>query len=158
MAIKPPAFQKLRLYPLMIIAFIAVAIVVPLVIAEIISLNTPEESRSQPSNSYVVAIHAGRVDNDTIKITNLGGEGKPLLNKGLPFLILINGKNATDVNSLEGNHLPLRIYPEAGLGYASGSSVTYSGDYVAANKSVHVIVFGNYEDGVRQNLLDVTMD
>jgi hypothetical protein len=109
----------------MIVAFIAVAIVVPLVIAEIISVNTPAESREQPSNSYVVAMHAGRVDDDTIKITNLGGEGKPLLDKDLPFLIYINEKNATNIYSLEKYHLA--IYPEAGLGYASGSSVTYSG-------------------------------
>ncbi len=155
MAIKKHAFRKLRLYPVMIVAFIAVAIVVPLAIAEIISVNTPAESREQPSNSYVVAMHAGRVDDDTIKITNLGGEGKPLLDKDLPFLIYINEKNATNIYSLEKYHLA--IYPETGLGYASGSSVTYSGEDVTVNNSVHVQVFGNYKGGVRQNLLDVTL-
>ncbi len=85
MAIKQRAYLKLQLYPVMIVAFIAVAIVVPLVMAEIISGNTPAESRDQPSNSYVVALHAGRVDNNTIKITHLGGEGKPLLNKDSPL-------------------------------------------------------------------------
>jgi hypothetical protein len=158
MAMKQHAFQKLRLYPAMILVFIAVAIVVPLAIAVIISGYTPDELRKQPSNSYVVAIHAVRVDNNTIKITNLGGEGKPLLIKDLPFLVLINEKNATDIYSLEKNHLPLAIYPETGLGYASGSSVTYTGDDLMANKGVHVLVFGNYKDGVRQNMLDVTIN
>jgi hypothetical protein len=142
----------------MILAFIVVAIVMPLLIAAIISASTPAESKMQPSNSYVVAIHATRVDNDTIKITHLGGEGKPLLDKGFPFLVLINGKNATNAYSLEAHLLPMTIYPESGLGYASGSSVTYSGDYVSANNSVSVLIFGNYKDGIRQNMLDVTLD
>ena len=141
----------------MIIAFIAIAIVMPLMIAEIIAVTTPAESRDQPSNSYVVALHAGRVDNNTIRITHLGGEGKPLLNKGLPFLIYLNERNATNNYALENNPGGLTIYPETGLGYASGSSVTYSGDAVAANHSVHVLVYGNYDDGVRQNMLDVTL-
>lgn len=158
MNIKPHMPRKLRFYPAMILAFIAVAIVMPLLVAAIISANTPAESKMQPSNSYVVAIHATRVDNDTIKITHLGGEGKPLLDKGFPFLILINGKNASNAYSLWENILPMTIYPEAGLGYASGSSVTYSGDYVSANNSVQVMVFGNYEGGIMQNMLDVTID
>jgi hypothetical protein len=141
----------------MVMAFIAVAIIVPLAIAVIISGNVPEESRAQPSNSYVVAVHAERIDDRTIKITNLGGEGKPLLNKDLPFIVLINGKNATNRHSLEERHLPLAIFPEAGLGYVSGSSVTYAGDDVAAGSSVHVQIFGNYEGGIVQNMLNVTL-
>lgn len=60
-------FRKLRLYPVMIVGFIAVAVAVPLVMAVIISASTPAESRMQPSSSYVVAIHAMKVDNDTVK-------------------------------------------------------------------------------------------
>lgn len=150
----PVAALELSFLSVLVI-FIAAMVVVPAGTITLM-LYTGLVEDETPSFSHTVAVYAVRTDDNTICVINLGGEGKNLLNEGLPFLVYIDGKNVTDSAAIKESGLSLDISPASRLGRKAGSSVNYTGtDAAFGNNSVHVLVVGNYRDGVRENLLSM---
>lgn len=150
----PVAALELSFLSVLVI-FIAAMVVVPAGTITLM-LYTGLVEDETPSFSHTVAVYAVQTDDNTICVINLGGEGKNLLNEGLPFLVYIDGKNVTDSAAIKESGLSLDISPASRLGRKAGSSVNYTGtDAAFGNNSVHVLVVGNYRDGVRENLLSM---
>ena len=99
-----------------------------------------------PSYSYTIAMDAARLDNETVLITMLGGEGKLRLDENMPFLIFIDGKNIYDSG--------ISVTPENGTGTAAGWSVRCSGWLMVADTQVHIEVIANFKDGVSQKVFE----
>jgi len=102
---------------------------------------------------YFTNVTVSRPDNDTIIITNTGGQDVHLLNAQAPFTIMINGNIVTNSEAIASCGLNISIDPAEGLKANTGASVTYTGDVLSngGNKD-QVVVFGFFKDGSEQTL------
>ncbi|HMK48178.1 MAG TPA: hypothetical protein VK436_16265 [Methanocella sp.] len=108
-------------------------------------LHPPVVTAIQPAK-----ISIERVSSDQIMIRNNGGApDQPMLNQQMPFVIIINNKNVTDVRAINDSGLQLDISPNTGLGYSIGSQVMLSGPEVSSNgvDKPDILIIAHLNDG-----------
>lgn len=136
---------------LVIAAFILAVALLPQLIAYI----TVNSGSIQESHSwYSVNVTAERAGNDSLIIGNAGGPDQHLLDPKTPFIITINGKNATDASAINGSGLLASVSPAYGLAPDQGASATFTGpDLISGENGTLIVVEGIFHDGRRQTLL-----
>jgi hypothetical protein len=139
---------------LILVAALATIIIIlaPPFIAETgISMGWIEKYPDMYTISWQVKVE--RTANDTIVIANPGFQTSSgidignYLNEGLPFLISIDGKNASNSAAINCSGLRLAINPDSGLGRQPGRTARFTGQDVSVVNGTSVHVLLNYQDG-----------
>ena len=83
-------------------------------------------------------------------ITNLGFHGlvaEKYMVADMPFLIMINGKNATNAAAARERGLQLTVDPTGGLSTGKGQQLRLTGPDVSEAGNTSVTIVGNLKDG-----------
>ncbi|WP_424358074.1 hypothetical protein [Methanocella sp. MCL-LM] len=89
--------------------------------------------------------------NSTLSVELVGSPGARYLDKGKPFTILVDGREATNQSVADESRLNVRLDPPAGLGYEAGSKLKIRGLSLASK----VEIIANFSDGVSKSVLSV---
>jgi flagellin-like protein len=110
--------------------------------------------------SYSVAVTANRLSDNTITISNMGGQDNDQLKDDTPFTITIDGNDCT-YQGVVPMGVDLTVDPPGDENHWSlnkkiSSSITLRGTALSqiGNGNVHVVVVGNFIDGTKQVVLD----
>lgn len=87
--------------------------------------------------------------NSTMNFEMKKSPGGKYLDKGMPFTIIIDGKEATNQSIAVTNGLKVTLDPHAGLSYEEGSKLKITG----LQPSSKIEIIANFEDGIRKSIL-----
>jgi hypothetical protein len=149
---------NVRALSLLAISTLAFMLIPLIVITAGTSLGLIEQTGPSSDRIYgaLAKVTIERIDNNTIKVTNEGGEDSIALRTETPFTIYLTPtcKPASDMEAIKNSGLSATITPAGGLENRAGAYVIISGPDLDSDApvnvqqgSLHVAVMGHFKDG-----------
>lgn len=88
--------------------------------------------------------------NSTFNIEIVGSPGSRYLDKGRPFIIFVDGKEATNQSIAAANGLQVTLEPQEGLAYEKGSKLKIKG----ISSSSKIEILAHFSDGISKTILN----